>query len=148
MLTLAISCLSTFNLLWFRDLTFLVPMQYCSLQYHTLLSPPDTSTTGHCFCFGSASSILLALSPLFFSCVLATYWPGGFIFQCYIFLPFLPVHGVLKASMLKWFAIPFSRDHILSEHFASFLHLIPSFPKALDFFFLVLFSCFLEHIFQ
>ena len=33
-------------------------MQYCSLQYWTLLSPPDTSTTGHCFHFGSASSFL------------------------------------------------------------------------------------------
>ena len=25
------------------------------------------------------------------------------------------VHGVLKAGMVKWFAIPFSVDHILSE---------------------------------
>ena len=29
--------------------------------------------------------------------------------------PFRTVHGVLKARMLKWFAIPFSRDHVLSE---------------------------------
>ena len=26
----------------------------------------------------------------------------------YIFLPFYTVHGVLMASMLEWFAIPFS----------------------------------------
>ena len=37
------------------------------------------------------------------------YWaPGEFIFQCPIFLPFHTVHGVLKARILKWFAIPFS----------------------------------------
>ena len=55
----AISCLTTSNLPWFMDLTFQVPMQYCSLQHQTLLSPPDTSTTGHCFCFGPISSFLL-----------------------------------------------------------------------------------------
>ena len=33
--TLAISCLTTSNLPWFMDLTFQVPMQYCSLQHWT-----------------------------------------------------------------------------------------------------------------
>ena len=60
--TLAISCLSTSNLPWFMDLTFQVPMQYCSLQHRTLLlSPVITSTTGCCFCFGSISSFFLEL---------------------------------------------------------------------------------------
>ena len=45
--TLAISCLTTSNLPWFMDLTFQVPMQYCSLQHRTLLVSPVTSTTGH-----------------------------------------------------------------------------------------------------
>ena len=49
-----------------------------------------------------------AISPLFSSSILDTYWPGGFIFQCHIFLPFHIVHGVLKARMLKCFAILFS----------------------------------------
>ena len=31
------------------------------------------------------------------------------------FLPFHAVHGVLKARMLKWFAIPPPLDHVLSE---------------------------------
>ena len=31
--------------------------------------------------------------------ILGTYWPGGFIFQCHIFLPFHPVHGVLKTRI-------------------------------------------------
>ena len=51
--TLTISCLTTSNLPWFMDLTFQVPMQYCSLQHQTLLLSPVTSTAGCCFCFGS-----------------------------------------------------------------------------------------------
>ena len=39
------------------DLTFQVPVQYCSLQHQTLLLSPVTSTTGCCFCFGSVSSL-------------------------------------------------------------------------------------------
>ena len=102
--TLAISCLTTFNLPWFMDLTFQVPMQYCSLQHRTLLLSPVTSTTGHCFCFGSIPSFFLEL----FLHWLGTYWPGEFLFPYPIILPFHTVHGVLKARMLKWFAIPFS----------------------------------------
>ena len=30
------------------------------------------------------------------------------VVQCHIFLPFHTVHGVLKARILKWFAIAFS----------------------------------------
>ena len=56
MFTLAISCLTTSNLLWFMDWTSQVPMQYCSLQHQTLLPSPLTSTTGCCFCLGSISS--------------------------------------------------------------------------------------------
>ena len=43
------------------DLTFQVPMQYCSLQHWTLLLTPVTSTTGYCFCFGSIPSFFLEL---------------------------------------------------------------------------------------
>ena len=51
---------------------------------------------------------LLILSPLFSSSTLGSYWPGEFIFQCHILLPFHTVHGVLKARILKWFSIPIS----------------------------------------
>ena len=61
MFTLAISYLTTSNLPWFMDLTFQVPMQYCSLQHQTLLPSPVTSTTGCCFRFGSISSFFLEL---------------------------------------------------------------------------------------
>ena len=43
------------------DLTFEVPVQYCSLQHWTLLLSPVTSTTGCCFCFGSIPSFFLEL---------------------------------------------------------------------------------------
>ena len=59
--TLAISCLTTSSLPWFMDLTFQVPIQYCSLQHWTLLLSPVTSTAGHCFCPGSIPSFFLEL---------------------------------------------------------------------------------------
>jgi len=70
--TLAISCLITSNLPWFMDLTFQVPMQYCSLQHRTLLLSPVTSTTGYCFCFGSVPSFFL---ELFLHWSPVAYWP-------------------------------------------------------------------------
>ena len=87
-------------------------IQHCSLQHLNILSPLDTSTTGCHFHFGSASSFLL---ELFLHSSLVTHWTptnlgggGGFTVQYHIFLPFYTLHGILKARMLKWFAIPFS----------------------------------------
>ena len=40
--------------------------------------------------------------------ILGTYWPGEFIFQYHIFLPFHTVHGVLAARLMEWSAIPSS----------------------------------------
>ena len=61
MFTLAISCLPTSRLPWFMDLTFQVPIKYCSLQHQTFLPSPVTSTSGCCFRFGSVSSFFLEL---------------------------------------------------------------------------------------
>ena len=109
MFTLAISCLTTSNLPWFMDLTFQVPVQYSSLQRQTLLLSPVTFTTVCGFCFCSIPSFFSGvISPLISSSMLGTYRPGEFLFQYPIFLPFHTVHGVLKARILKWFAIPFS----------------------------------------
>ena len=55
------------------------------------------------------------ISPLISSSTLGTYRPGEFPFQYPVILPFHTVHGVLKARKLKWFAIPFPVDHILSD---------------------------------
>ena len=106
MFTLVISCLTTSILSWFMDQ---VHMQYCSLQHRTLLPSPVTFTTGCCFCFGSVSSFFLELflhwSPVAY---LAPTNLRSSSFSVIIFLPFHTVHGVLKATILEWFAIPFS----------------------------------------
>ena len=120
---LAISCLTTSNLPWFMDLTFQVPMQYCSLHGRTLLLSPVTSTAGYWFCFGSIPSLFLELFLHWFP---VAYWApidlGSSSFQCPIFLPFHTFHGVLKAQVLKWFAIPFSSG----PRFVRTLHCDPS----------------------
>ena len=72
MFNLAISYLTTSNLLWFIDLRFL--MQHCSLQYRTLLSPPGTSTTEHWFRFGPATSFFLELLPIALCPSPVAYW--------------------------------------------------------------------------
>ena len=59
-----------------------------------------------------------AISALISSSMLGTYRPEEFIFQCPIFLPFHTIHGVLKARILRWFAIPFSSG----PHFVRPLH--------------------------
>ena len=61
MFTLAISCLTTSSFPWFMDLTFQVPMQYCSSQHRTLLLSPVPSTARYCFCFVSIPSFFLEL---------------------------------------------------------------------------------------
>ena len=108
MFTLAISCLTTSNSPWFMDLTFQVPVYYCSLQHRALLPSTVTSTAGCCFCIGSISSFFL---ELFFHWSPSVYWAPtdlGVHLSCPIFLSCCTVHGVLKARILKWFAIPFS----------------------------------------
>ena len=62
-----------------------------------------------------------AISSLFSSSILGTYEPGEFIFQFHIFLPFHTVHGVLKAWILKWFALPFSSGPCFVRTFSSWL---------------------------
>ena len=98
--TLAISCFTTSNLPWFMDLTFQVPLQYCSLQHWTLLLSPVTSTTGYCFCFGFILSLFL---ELFLHWSPVAYWAPTDLAKNPIILPLHTVHGVLKARILKWF---------------------------------------------
>src|SRR5574338_44829 len=62
------------------------------------------------------------IPPVISSSILGTYQSGEFIFQCPIFLPFHTVHGVLKARILKGFAIPFSSG----PRFVRTLHHDPS----------------------
>ena len=91
------------------DLTFQVPMQYCSLQQRTLLPSPVTSTTECCFRFGSISSFFLEL--FLYSSPVAHWAPtnlGSSSSSVISFCLFLLFMGFLKARMLMWFAILFS----------------------------------------
>ena len=116
MFTLAISCLTTSNLPWCMDLTFQVPMWYCSWQHQTLLPAPVTSTTGCCFCFGSFSSFFL---ELFLRWSPVAYWAptdvGSLSFRVLSFCLFILFMGF--SSQEYWSGLPFPSpaDHILSE---------------------------------
>ena len=114
--TLAISCLTTSNLPWFLDLTFQVPMQYCSLQHWTLLLSPVTSTTGYCFCFGSIPSFFLELF-LYWSPV--AYWaptdPGSSPFSILSFCLFIQFMGFSRQEYWNGLPFPSPVDHILSD---------------------------------
>ena len=108
MFILAISCLTTSSLPWFMDLTFQVPVQYCSLWHQTFLSPPDTFTTKHHFRFGPAASFFPELLVIILCSSQVAYLTcGGSSFGVIIFI-FHSVHGVLRGRILEWFGIPSS----------------------------------------
>ena len=115
MFTLTISCLITSNLPWFMDLTFQVPMQYCSLQHRTLLPSPVTSTTGCCFCFDSVSSSFL---ELFLHWAPVVYWAptdlGSSSFSVLSFWLFILFMGFSRQEYWNGLPFPSPVDHILS----------------------------------
>ena len=114
--TFTISCVTTSNSPWFIDLTFQVPMYYCSLQHRTLPLSPVTSTTGYCFCFGSVSSFFL---ELFLHWSPVAYWAPTDLrsssFSILSFCLFILFMGFSRQEY--WSGLPFSSpvDHILSE---------------------------------
>ena len=118
--TLAISCLTTSNMPWLMDLTFQVPMQYCSLLHcsllhRTLLLSPVPSTTGHCFCSGSIHSFFL---ELFLHWSPVAYWaPTDLGSSCFSILSFCLLILFMGFSRQEnWSSLPFPSpgDHILS----------------------------------
>ena len=116
MFILAISCLTTSNLPWFMDLTFQVPMQYCSLHHRTLLLSPVTSTAGYCFCFGSIPSFFL---ELFLHWSPVAYWVptdlGSFSFSILSFCLFILFMGFSRQEYWSGLPFPSPMDHILSD---------------------------------
>ena len=98
------------------DLTFQVPMQYCSLQHHTVLSSSVTSTTGCCFCFGSISSFFL---ELFLHWSLVVYWAppdlGSSSFCVLSFCLFILFMGSSRQEYWSGLPFPSPVDHLLSE---------------------------------
>ena len=114
--TLAISCLTTSNLPWFMDLTFQVPMQYSFLHHQNLLSPPDTSTTGSYFHFGSAFWLLL---KLFLCSSPVAYWAptdlGSSSFSIIPFNFFILFMRFSRHECWSSLAFPCPVDHVLPE---------------------------------
>ena len=114
--TLAISCLTTSNLPWFMDLTFQVPMHYCSLQHRTLLPSPVTSTNECCFSFGFVSSFFLELfchwSPVAYC---APTDLGSSSFNVQSFCLFLLFMGLSRQEYWSGLSFPSPVDLILSE---------------------------------
>ena len=102
------------------DLTFQMPIQYCSYSIEFCL-PPDTSTTVCCFCFDLASSLFLELLVIALCSSPVAYWTpselGWLIFWCHIFWTFHTEHGVLAARLLEWVAISSSNDYAFLEFF-------------------------------
>ena len=111
-----ISSLTTSNLPWFMDLTFQVPMQYCSFHHRTF-----TFTTRHIHnlaLFLLRLSLFIpsgAISSIFSSSILHTSWPEEFIFQHHIILPFILF--MIFSRQECWSGLPFPSpvDHVLSE---------------------------------
>ena len=116
MFTLLISCLTTSNLPWFMDLTFQVPMQYCSLQLLTLLPSPVPFTTGCSFCFGSIPSFFL---ELFLHWSPVAYWAPTNLwsssFSILSFCLFLLFMGFSRQEFWSDLPFPSPVDHILSD---------------------------------
>ena len=91
-------------------------MQYCSLHHRTLVSPPDTSTTGYCFLFGSASSLLL---ELFLHSAPVIYWAPTNLrsssFSVISFCLFILFMGFSRQECWSGLPFPSAVDHVLSE---------------------------------
>ena len=121
MFTLVISCLNTSNSFWFMDLAFQVLMQYCSSQPWTLISPPETSTTQHPFCYGPAPLFCLKLLIIALCSSPVEYWTpsdlGGSSSTIISFCLFTLFLGFSRQE--HWSRLPFPPlvDHVLSELF-------------------------------
>ena len=86
-------------------------MQYCSLQHQTLLSPSDTSTAEHWFCFEPAASFLLELLVIALHSSPVAYWTRSNLGA------HLPVSYLFTFSYCPWNGLPFPSpvDHNSSE---------------------------------
>ena len=98
------------------DLTFQVPMQYCSLQHQTLLPSPVASTPGWCLCFGSVSSSFL---EFFLHSSPVAYWAptnlGSSSFSVLSFCLFMMFMGFSRQEYWSGLPFPSPVDHVLSE---------------------------------
>ena len=98
------------------DLTFQIPMQYCSLQHRTLLLSPVTSIAGCSFCFGSIPSYFL---ELFLHWSPVAYWAptdlGSSSLSTLSFCLFVLFMGFSRQEYWSGLPFPSAVDHILSD---------------------------------
>ena len=117
--TFAFSCLTTSNLPWLMDLTFQGPMQYCSLQHWTVLSPSDTSTTEHHFHFGPTSSFFLKLLVVALCSSPEVHWTPSDLGRSSFHVTFSCLFMLFLCFLRQeyWSGLPFPPlvDHVLSE---------------------------------
>ena len=112
--TLAIACLTTSNTPWSMDITFQVPMQYCSysiwLYFHQQSRPQWVL-----FCFDSCSSFFL---ELFLHWSPVAYWApadlGSSSFSILSFCLFILFMGFSRQEYWSGLPFPSPVDHILS----------------------------------
>ena len=106
MITLAISCLTTFNLPWFMHLTFQV---LCNIALYSI-------RLLCCFCFGSVSSFFL---KLFLHTSPVAYWTptnlGSSSFSVLSFCLFILFMGFSRQEYWCGLSFPSPVDHILSD---------------------------------
>ena len=98
------------------DLSFQVPMQYCSLQHRTLLLSSVRPTAGYCFCFGSIPLLFLWLFLLWSP---VAYWAlndlGSTSFSILSFCHFIVFIGFSRQEYWSGLPFPSPVDHILSD---------------------------------
>ena len=99
------------------DLTFQVPMQYCSLQHWILLLSPVTSIAGFCFCFGFILSFFFLELFLHWSPVV--YWAPTYLRSSSLsilsFCLFILFMGFSRQEYWSGLLFPSPVDHILSD---------------------------------
>ena len=116
MFTLAISCLTHFLFTLIHGPH--IPSSHAILFF---TASDSTSITSHIhtwvlFLLWLSLFILSgAISPLFSSSILATYWPGEFIFQCPIFCFFILLTGFSRQEYWSGLPFPSPVDHVFSE---------------------------------
>ena len=103
------------------DLTFQVPLQYCSLQHCTFLSLSDTSTNEHHFHFSLATSFFVGLFIIVLCSSPVAYWIHSNM-KAHLPVPHLSafLYCLMGFSWQEyWSCLSFSFpvDHILSELF-------------------------------
>ena len=115
MFSLTISSLTASNLPWFMNLTFQIPMQYCTYSLRLYFHHQSLPQLGLFLLWLHLFILSWVISPLISSSILGTYRPGEFIFQCPFFCLFILFMGFSRQEY--WSSLPFPSplDDALSE---------------------------------